>query len=182
MDDNTPHWWQWIVRTSFDWRFQIVFAALVGIAGGYVFEAVPDGLLNQAPEFQSYLLGLGAMLALVATLIFGFFLNYLQQVSDERHLHYARFKENVEDLREYLDRLCDERLIEEEYDFAIGSIEELTLKDFPAFYFGERLAPLTECVITDNQAELEYEGNSDACFAATPTESMTSRRVLNHCS
>lgn len=159
MEDDVPKWWNWIRAKAFDWKYQLALSAVCGIAAGLIYNSCPFALLKEPSAFQDFLLGLGAMLALVASLLFGFFLNYVQEVGNEKHLHYDRFKGNVADLREFLDRLLEEDVIDDGYDYAIGLIEEMTVKDFPALSFGERLDPLTKCVIDDNRVRLEQEDN-----------------------
>ncbi len=106
----------------------------------------------------TFLAGIASILALVSSLTFGLLLHYLQSVTSERYLLYARFKDDVRDLRTFLDELHADGLISPAYDFSYGLVEEVTLKDFPILDFSPLINPVLDVVTEDERDDLEEMG------------------------
>jgi len=146
----------------FSWKWQAGSSLFVGITAGVIvyFVTQPLGVFkfNELASYATLMLGIASILALVASLTFGFLLYYMQSVASEKHMHYSRFKSDVMDLREFLDKLHEEGIINETYDFQMGLLEQISLKDFPILNFGERLDPLEDALIEEQKEDLEEIG------------------------
>lgn len=105
----------------------------------------------------AFLAGIASILALVSSLTFGLLLHYLQSITSERYLLYARFKEDVRDLRTFLDEQYAAGIIDRSYDYHYGAVEEITLKDFP-IDLGETLQPVLDLITEEQREELEEVG------------------------
>lgn len=112
--------------------------------------------------YLGFTLGLASILALVASITFGFLLYSLQSLTTERDRLYARFKDAVRRLRDFLDEQFDEGSIDDSYDYALGLLDEVTLNDFPLLGPGwtERVDPIYDNV-TEHQREYAEEVGTD---------------------
>jgi hypothetical protein len=141
-------------------RWQVVTAVAVGITVTLV-SAVVEGDPAYSPfdardDYHAFALGLSSILALVASITFGFLLYHLQSVTAEKHMLYARFKESVAELRRFLGDRHDAGLIDRSYDYPFGVVQELTLEDFPVMSFGDVIAPTVDAV-TDQREQIGEE-------------------------
>jgi hypothetical protein len=142
-------------------RNQVVVSAVVGsgVTVTWLVAGWPESsLLDDADFVASILLGLGSILALVSSITFGFLLHQMQGVTNEKRLFYGRFKDAARSLRAFLDELHEGGAISDSYDFHLGLVEELTLKQFPVLDWNDRLDPVVEAVIHEQQQELEAIG------------------------
>ncbi len=152
--------WHWSNLLRLRW--QIICSVIVGIAVpvvalspriGHIFNNLGDHGL-----YMTFLLGIASILALVGSITFGFLLHYIQSVSNEKYQMYFRFKDCVKELRNFLDGLYETGVIDEEYDYHLGLLRDITIKDFPLPYFNERVEPLIEFITVDQKEALEELG------------------------
>ena len=151
-------------RLFYDWRVQLGLSVASGALAA-VAVAVSDGTsvvdrFETQGDFIAFLSGIAGILALVSSLTFGFLLYYLQTVTAERQLLYERFKDGVRRLRDFLDSLREEGLIDDAADYHFGAIDEITLKDFPILPadLNDRFGPVLDLITEEFRDELEAQG------------------------
>jgi hypothetical protein len=150
--------WHWFSLLRLRWQLALSAASgigvvVLGLTGVIDFQQLADLTL-----FMTLLLGIASILALVGSITFGFLIHYMQSVTSEKHNLYSRFKDGVRELRKFLDELHAEGTIDERYDYELGRIEEVTLKDFPLLSsWGDRIDPVIG-VIKDQEEFIDQGG------------------------
>jgi hypothetical protein len=141
------------------WQALVSTVAGIGVAG---IAALAHGEADYSPftslgDYVAFALGVSSILALVASITFGFLLYHLQGVTAEKHMLYESFKRGVADLRAYLDEKYEAGIIDRSYDFPFGVIQEITLKDFPVHDFSDLISPAMDAIVEDQRDALEAQ-------------------------
>ena len=155
-------WHERLRNALYRTRWQVAISATIGACVGLI-SALLEGEADYTPleslgDYLGFALGISSVLALVASITFGFLLHHLQSVTAEKHMLYASFKARVDELRHFLDDKYQAGIIDRSYDFQFGVVEEITLKDFPIMDFGDRIEATIDTITEDQREELEEAG------------------------
>jgi hypothetical protein len=159
---QTKPWRERLRNALYRTRWQVAISAVIGACVALI-SALLEGEADYTPlesrgDYLGFALGISSVLALVASITFGFLLHHIQSVTAEKHMLYARFKDGVDELRRFLDGKYEAGIIDRSYDYPFGVVEEITLKDFPIMDFGDRIEATLETITEDQREELEEAG------------------------
>jgi hypothetical protein len=159
---DTTSWQEQARESLYRTRWQIGYAAAAGVAVA-VITAAAHGEADYTPlgsvgEYLGFALGISSVLALVASITFGFLLHHIQSVTGEKQMLYGRFKAEVDELRRFLDSKYEAGIIDRSYDYPLGYVEQITLKDFPLMDFGEIIEETLKTITEEQREELEAAG------------------------
>ena len=111
-------------------------------------------------EYFTVIIGLATILVLASTITFGFLTYYFQSIDSERIALYANFKDEVSDLKEALDDLNRDGLIDRSYDKGIVSLQTVRLAEFPIDkdFYNESMAKVLDLLLPK---ESQFEALAD---------------------
>jgi len=130
--------------------WQLGISAFVGVvliivnSTAHIFRDVP--IISSADEYFTVVVGLATILVLASTVTFGFLLYFLQNIDAESVSLYGRFRDDVRSLREDLERLNQDGLVDRSYDEPLGYVEAVRLSDFPLInnWLAETMMPIVD--------------------------------------
>lgn len=153
-------WRNYVYRSRYQVGFAVAAGALLAVVAPTVTGKSDFSTFPSRVEYAAFTLGVASILALVASITFGFLLYSLQSIKTDKIELYGRFKDGVRSLRRFLDEQFEAGWIDESYDYAFGLLDEVTLDQFPLLgpAWTERVDPIVENVTEDQRAFIETAG------------------------